>query len=63
MLHLQRAKRSNVLYNIAKGCGELRNDQSDTQFPTSRMQIGLLEYMAGLFASDEMRNVRACSTL
>lgn len=57
MVHLQRAKRSNVLYNIARGCGELRSDQSDSRFPTTRMPMGLLEYMAAFYASDEMRKV------
>ena len=57
MANLKSAKRSNVLYNIAKGCGELRSDQSDSQFPTHRMPMGLIEYMAGFFASDEMRKV------
>ena len=58
MNRLQEGKRSNVLYNIAKGCGEMRPDGSDSRFPTTRMPMGLLEYIAGFFTADEMRKVR-----
>ena len=47
MVHLKRSKLSNVLYNIAKGFGEMREDQSDSHFPTDRMPMGLIECMAG----------------
>ena len=57
MVHLKQSNRSNVLYNIAKGFGEMREDQSDSRFPTDRMPTRLLEYMAGFFAADEMRKV------
>ena len=60
MIHLKGSKRSNVLYNIAKGFGEMREDQSDSRFPTDRMPMGLLEYMAGFFAVDKMRKVCIC---
>ena len=36
----------NVLYELAKGFGVLRPDQSDTCFPMMRMPFGTLEYMA-----------------
>ena len=57
MIRLREVKRSNVLYNIAKGCGEMRPDSSDSRFPTTRMPMGLLEYMAGFFTAEEMRKV------
>lgn len=57
MVRLHQVKRSNVLYNLAKGCGEMRPDQSDSRFPTTRMPIGLLEYMVGFFTAEEMRKV------
>ena len=62
MIHLKGSKWSNVLYNIAKRFGEMREDQSDYRFPTDRMPMGLLEYMAGFFAVDEMRKVCICYT-
>ena len=47
-----------MLYNIAKGFGEMREDHFDSRFPTDRMPMELLEYMAGFFAVDEMRKVQ-----
>lgn len=55
MNRLHEVKRSNVLYQIAKGCGEMRPDGSDLRFPTTRMPMGLLEYMVGFFTEEEMR--------
>ena len=47
MLRLREVKRSNVRYNIAKGLGSMRPGESDSRFPSTRMPMGLLEYMAG----------------
>ena len=58
MNRLHQVKRSNVLYNIAKGLGNMRPDGSDSVFPSTRMPMGLLEYMAGFFTAEEMRKVR-----
>ena len=58
MLHLHQSKRSNVVYKICKGIGELRHDQSDSRFPAKRMPMGLLEYMTAFFASDDMKKVQ-----
>ena len=48
MNQLHQVKRSNVLYNynIAKGLGNMRPDGYDSVFPSTRMPMGLLEYMA-----------------
>ena len=58
MIRLHEVKRSNVLYDIAKGCGEMRPDKSDSRFPTTQMPMGLLEYMAGFFTAEAMRKVQ-----
>ena len=57
MVYLQGSRRSNVLYNIAKGFGALCHNQSDSHFPTGRMPMGLLEHMAVFFAVDDVRKV------
>ena len=57
MKKLQESGRSNVLYELSLGLGTLRPDGSDSCFPTSRMPMGLLEYMAQFFASETMNEV------
>ena len=46
MERLQQSGRSNVLYKLAKGFGTMREDQSDSRFPTKKMPMGLVEYTA-----------------
>lgn len=58
MAHLKQSGHSNVLYNLAKGIGMLREDGSDSRFPTKRMPMGLLEHSANFFVADQMRKVR-----
>ena len=36
----------NVLYNLAKGMGTLRDDKEDSRFPIKHMPISLVEYAA-----------------
>lgn len=48
---------SNVLYNLAKGLGISREDGSDSRFPVKRMPMGLIEYAASFFASDDLQLV------
>ena len=48
----------NVLYELARGFGTMRSDQSDTCFPMTRMPFGMLEYMATFFNSTPGSNVR-----
>ena len=57
MAHLQHCGRNNVLYQLAKGLGMMREDKSDSRFPTKRMPMGLLEYAADFFASDNLQSV------
>ena len=59
MLQLANNGRTNVLYNLAKGIGTLRQDEEDTRFPVKRMPMGLVEYTAQFFASDNLQQVRA----
>lgn len=46
MKHLES---TNVLYELAKGLGTMHPDGSDSYFPTSRMPMGLLQYMVNFF--------------
>ena len=57
MAQLKHSDRSNVLYNLAMGLGTLRDDGSDSRFPTRRMPMGLVEHMANFFVAEEMRKV------
>ena len=57
MAQLKRHKRSNVLYKLAKCMGTLRKDSDDPCFPMRRMPMGMVEYIADFFVSDEMRKV------
>ena len=59
MLQLANNGRTNVLCDLAKGIGTLRQDEEDTRFPVKRMPIGLVEYTAQFFASDNLQQVRA----
>ena len=40
--------RSNVLYSLAKSLAIPRKDGSGPKFPTTRMPMGLLEYMVSI---------------
>ncbi len=44
MSKLKAGNRSNVLYNLAKGVGTNRMDESESRFPVTRMPMGLVEY-------------------
>lgn len=57
MVQLGKSNRSNILYTLAKGIGSMREDQSDSQFPTKRMPLGLVEYMANFFAAESINQV------
>ena len=46
-----------VSNTLAKGFGCMRADRSDSLFPTNRMPMGLLEFMANFFVSSESRKV------
>lgn len=57
MAQLKRYKRSNVLYKLAKCMGTLRQDSDDSCFPMRQMPMGMVEYIADFFVSDEMHKV------
>ena len=62
MAQLKSHKRSNVLYKLAKSMGTLRPGVDDSCFPMDRMPMGLVEYIADFFVSDEVRKVRNVSS-
>ena len=57
MLHLSKKNRSNILYNLAKGIGTIREDGLDSRFPTQRMPMGMVEYTANFFVADDLNQV------
>jgi len=57
MLQLRQNKCTNVLYNLAKGMGTLREDKTDSRFPIKCMPMSLVEYAASYFASDDLQEV------
>lgn len=59
MLQLKNSGRSNVLYNLAKAIGTIREDGSDSRLPTKRMPMGLIEYIASCFVADNLQSVRS----
>lgn len=59
MLQLKNSGRSNVLYNLAKAIGTIREDGSDSRLPTKRMPMGLIEYIASFFVADNLQSVRS----
>jgi len=56
MVNLSNSRRTNVLYNLAKGIGSLRVDGTP-RFPTDHMPMGLIEYMASFYACDDINQV------
>ena len=66
MMKLKSSERTNVLYNLAKGIGTPRADNNNSRFPTDRMPMGLVEYTASFYASDDLQKVfcvRKCHLL
>ena len=57
MFQLRLGQRTNVLYNLPKGIGTLRADNSDYRFPTKQMLMRLIEYSANFFACDDLHKV------
>lgn len=57
MRNLAASGRTNVLYNLAKGIGQPREDGTDSCFPIKRMPMGLLEYAADFFAKKNLNTV------
>ena len=46
MSQLRHSQHTNVLYNLAKKIGTLREDNSDSRLSTKCMPMGLIEYTA-----------------
>ncbi len=57
MSKLKAGNRSNVLYNLAKGVGTNRMDESESRFPVTRMPMGLVEYTTNFFVADDLNAV------
>ena len=57
MMNLKSSGRTNVLYNLAKGIGSLRADGTTSRFPTDRMPMGLIEYIASFYVCDDVNQV------
>ena len=57
MKNLRSAGRSNSLYFLAKGLGNIRKDGSDSLFPAKRMPMGLIEYAAKFFTATSVQQV------
>lgn len=57
MARLKAANRSNVVYNLAKGIGTCRTESSESRFPLERMPMGLVEYIANFFVSEDINSV------
>ena len=57
MMNLKSSGRTNVLYNLAKGIGSLRADDTTSRFPTDRMPMGLIEYIASFYVCDDVNQV------
>ena len=55
MLQLTSSGRSNVLYNLAKAIGTIREDVSDFRLPTKQMPMGFIEYIANFFVADNLQ--------
>ena len=53
--HLHQSGRGNVIYLLAKALGTTRPDGSDSLLPTSRMPMGLLEYIVTFFTASSVQ--------
>ena len=57
MMQLKDNNHSNVLHNMAKAIGTIREDGSDLRFPIKRIPMGLVEFIASFFAADNLQSV------
>ena len=57
MSHLKKAGRSNVIYGLVRGLGQMRADGSDSKLPALRMPMGLLEYTISFHSSVTLNQV------
>lgn len=49
MQKLNGSGKSNIIYGLYKGLGTCRPDGNDSLFPTSKMPMGLVEYVVNFF--------------
>ena len=57
MSHLQSIGRSNVVYNLVRVLGTMREDGSDSLLPVKRMPMGLIERVIGFFSCSTVAQV------
>lgn len=57
MTRLKQVGRSNVVYRLVKGLGNMREDQSDSCLPTLRMPMDLLEYVINFYSCKSLSEV------
>ena len=57
MKHLKQSGRSNVLYFLARSLATPRNNGTGSKFPTTRMPMGLLEYIVHFFDAETLQDV------
>ena len=62
MQHLKSCGRANVVYNLAKAIGTMREDLSDSLLPAKRMPIGLIEHCVNFFCSTRQQVCRFAYT-
>ena len=55
--------RSNVLYNLAKALGTMRDDQTDSLLPVKRMPMGLIEHCVNFFCCSHSEQVYVCTSI
>lgn len=48
----------NIIYNLVKSIGTIREDGSDSCFPCKRMPMGMLEYTANFFSRENIQQVK-----
>ena len=63
MEHLKSCGRSNVLYNLAKALGTMRDDQTDSLLPVKRMPMGLIEHCVNFFCCSHSEQVYVCTSI
>lgn len=62
MVRLKAGNRTNVVYNLAKGIGTCRNNDTESHFPVGKMPMGLVEYTANFFVAEDINSVQSiCS--
>jgi len=59
MRHLHQKEKDNVIYNLCKCLGQMKQDGSSARLNVDKMPFGLLAYNCKFFASDDASNLRA----